>query len=112
MNESTRKLLTALISWKSQMPIIVSFGPEPQELRCPRCKREVTTLLRGRTTYVTHFVALLVLSAVLTLYAIVPSGRSLLSTVSGSCTERIDGKSSYQFQEMTLYRIQIPEMFV
>lgn len=42
------------------MPIIVLFGPEPQELRCPRCKREVTTLLRGRSTYVTHLVAVIV----------------------------------------------------
>uniref|UniRef100_A0A1A9UFD5 LITAF domain-containing protein n=1 Tax=Glossina austeni TaxID=7395 RepID=A0A1A9UFD5_GLOAU len=43
----------------NQMPVIVLFGPEPQELRCPLCKREITTFLRGRSTYITHLVAII-----------------------------------------------------
>ncbi|KAI9578146.1 hypothetical protein GQX74_014040 [Glossina fuscipes] len=52
---STQKIVIG----KSQMPILVLFGPEPQQLRCPRCKCEITTFLRGRSTYVTHLVAVI-----------------------------------------------------
>uniref|UniRef100_A0A1A9X504 LITAF domain-containing protein n=1 Tax=Glossina brevipalpis TaxID=37001 RepID=A0A1A9X504_9MUSC len=44
---------------KIQMPQIVILGPEAQQLQCPRCRREITTYIKGRSTIVTHLIALI-----------------------------------------------------